>query len=235
MTFTRSAAALGAAVALAGAAAGIAGCGSSNSPSAGSSAPAKLVVWRMGGSVPSQVTWMNGVVAQFHKQVPPVQDHQGRRGLDPVGQPDHRLDERPDQRQGRPGHHRARQHRHPGRRHPGRAGQHHQRRQGLVERLGHHRGQPGQRHRQRPELRSAVVRRRARHLVQQGPVRQGRHLRAPHHLGAAGQRRQGTDEGLPRHLRPRRAEQLHQRDRQLHLGRWRPGSGAVGRQVDGAS
>ena len=70
MTFTRSAAALGAAVALAGAAAGIAGCGSSSSPSSGSSAPAKLVVWRMGASVPSQVTWMTGVVSQFHKQFP---------------------------------------------------------------------------------------------------------------------------------------------------------------------
>ena len=70
MTFTRTAAALGAAVALAGAAAGIAGCGSSNSSSSASSAPAKLVVWRMGGSVPSQVTWMNGVVSQFHAQFP---------------------------------------------------------------------------------------------------------------------------------------------------------------------
>ena len=70
MTFTRSAAALGAAVALAGAAAGIAGCGSSGNPSTASSAPAKLVVWRMGGSVPSQVAWMNGVTAQFHKQFP---------------------------------------------------------------------------------------------------------------------------------------------------------------------
>ncbi len=70
MTFTRSAAALGAAVALAGAAAGIAGCGSSSSPSSGSSAPTKLVVWRMGASVPSQVTWMTGVVSQFHKQFP---------------------------------------------------------------------------------------------------------------------------------------------------------------------
>ena len=70
MTFTRSAAALGMAVALAGTAAGIAGCGSSSSPPSGSSAPAKLVVWRMGASVPSQVTWMNGVVTQFHKQFP---------------------------------------------------------------------------------------------------------------------------------------------------------------------
>jgi ABC-type glycerol-3-phosphate transport system substrate-binding protein len=68
MNFTRSAAAVGAAVVLAGAAAG---CGSSGSSSAsGSAAPAKLVVWRMGASVPSQVTWMNGVVKQFHKQFP---------------------------------------------------------------------------------------------------------------------------------------------------------------------
>ena len=60
MTFTRSAAALGAAVALAGAAAGIAGCGSSSSNSApsGSSAPAKLVVWRMGMN-DSFLSWVN--------------------------------------------------------------------------------------------------------------------------------------------------------------------------------
>jgi ABC-type glycerol-3-phosphate transport system substrate-binding protein len=65
---TRSAAAIGAAVMLAGAAA--AGCGSSASSSPSGSAPAKLTVWRMGASVPSQVTWMNGVVAQFHKKFP---------------------------------------------------------------------------------------------------------------------------------------------------------------------
>ncbi|HUB40243.1 MAG TPA: extracellular solute-binding protein [Streptosporangiaceae bacterium] len=70
MTFTRSAAALGMAVALAGTAAGIAGCGSSSPSASTSSAPAKLVVWRMGASVPSQVTWMNGVVKQFHKNFP---------------------------------------------------------------------------------------------------------------------------------------------------------------------
>jgi len=70
VTFTRSAAALGMAVALAGTAAGIAGCGSSTSPSSAAAAPAKLVVWRMGSSVPSQVTWMKGVVAQFHKKFP---------------------------------------------------------------------------------------------------------------------------------------------------------------------
>ena len=29
-----------------------------------------MTVWRMDASVPSQVIWMNGVVAQFHKQFP---------------------------------------------------------------------------------------------------------------------------------------------------------------------
>ncbi len=62
-------AAIGAAAALV-----IAGCSSSGSSSAGttssSSAPAQLTVWRMGASVPSEVTWMNGVVAQFHKDYP---------------------------------------------------------------------------------------------------------------------------------------------------------------------
>jgi ABC-type glycerol-3-phosphate transport system substrate-binding protein len=66
--FTRSAAAIGAVVALAGAAAG---CGSSGGGSSATGAvPAKLTVWRMGSSVPSQVTWMNGVVSQFHQQFP---------------------------------------------------------------------------------------------------------------------------------------------------------------------
>jgi ABC-type glycerol-3-phosphate transport system substrate-binding protein len=70
VNLTRSAAAVGAAVMLTGAAAGIAGCGSNGTSASGSSAPAKLVVWRMGSSVPSQVTWMKGVVSQFHKQFP---------------------------------------------------------------------------------------------------------------------------------------------------------------------
>ena len=53
----------------------IGGCSSSSSSSAGgssssSSAPAQLTVWRMGASVPSEVTWMNGVVSQFHKDYP---------------------------------------------------------------------------------------------------------------------------------------------------------------------
>ena len=62
-------AAIGAAAALA-----IAGCSSGGSSSAATgnagAAPAQLTVWRMGASVPSEVTWMNGVVAQFHKDYP---------------------------------------------------------------------------------------------------------------------------------------------------------------------
>jgi ABC-type glycerol-3-phosphate transport system substrate-binding protein len=67
VTFTRSAAVFGAAAVIAGAA--IAGCGSSTNSSSGA-IPSKLVVWRMGGSVPSQVTWMNGVVKKFHSEYP---------------------------------------------------------------------------------------------------------------------------------------------------------------------
>jgi N,N'-diacetylchitobiose transport system substrate-binding protein len=48
-----------------------AGCGSSGGNNASSSAvPAQLTVWRMGASTPDQVTWMNGVVKQFHTQFP---------------------------------------------------------------------------------------------------------------------------------------------------------------------
>ena len=68
MKLTRSAAAICAAVALAGA--GVAGCGSSSPASSAPAAPAKLTVWRMGASVPSQGTWMNGITTQFHKQFP---------------------------------------------------------------------------------------------------------------------------------------------------------------------
>ena len=67
MKLTRAATAAGAAIALAGAAAG---CGSSGGSANSPAAPAKLVVWRMGSSVPSQVTWMSGVVKQFHQQFP---------------------------------------------------------------------------------------------------------------------------------------------------------------------
>jgi ABC-type glycerol-3-phosphate transport system substrate-binding protein len=72
VTFTRTAAAVGVAVALTAAA--VAGCGSSspksNTGSSSSAIPAKLTVWRMGASVASQVTWMNGVVAQWKKEDP---------------------------------------------------------------------------------------------------------------------------------------------------------------------
>ncbi len=70
MNITRSAAAIGAAVALAGATAAIAGCGSSTPSSGASGVPAKLIVWRMGSPVASQETWMKGVVSQFHKKFP---------------------------------------------------------------------------------------------------------------------------------------------------------------------
>jgi ABC-type glycerol-3-phosphate transport system substrate-binding protein len=72
-------AALTAVAGVAAAALAITGCsssGSSNSASGGgsstgsSSAPSTLTVWRMGGSVASQVSWMNGVVAEFHKEFP---------------------------------------------------------------------------------------------------------------------------------------------------------------------
>jgi ABC-type glycerol-3-phosphate transport system substrate-binding protein len=42
----------------------------STSSSGSSNAPATLTVWRMGGSVPSQVTWMNSIITQFHKDFP---------------------------------------------------------------------------------------------------------------------------------------------------------------------
>jgi len=62
-----------AAVATAATLAAAAGCGSAASSSTGASAssvPSQLTVWRMGASTPSQVTWMNGVEAQFHKDYP---------------------------------------------------------------------------------------------------------------------------------------------------------------------
>ena len=77
-----------AAAACAAAALAIAGCSSSSPSSSSSSAPVSspssssggttsssnvptsLTVWRMGSSVPTEVTWMNGVVAQFHKDYP---------------------------------------------------------------------------------------------------------------------------------------------------------------------
>ena len=62
---------LGAVALCATAALAVAGCGSgSSTSSSGSGAPASLTVWRMGASTPAQVTWMNGVVSQFHKDYP---------------------------------------------------------------------------------------------------------------------------------------------------------------------
>lgn len=72
-----------AAAACAAAAIAITGCSSSPSGSSGgsgssgsSSAPAEITVWRMGASVPSEVTWMNGVVTQFHKAYPQYKNTQ---------------------------------------------------------------------------------------------------------------------------------------------------------------
>jgi N,N'-diacetylchitobiose transport system substrate-binding protein len=66
---TRSAGAIGAVLVLASGLA--AGCGGNSTSSHSTAvAPAKLVVWRMGSSIPSQVTWMNGVVKQFHAKFP---------------------------------------------------------------------------------------------------------------------------------------------------------------------
>ena len=80
MGLRKRSAALGAAAGVTAAALAIAGCSyssssgsasnSSTSSSSTSSAPATLTVWRMGGSVPAQVTWMNGIVAEFHKDFP---------------------------------------------------------------------------------------------------------------------------------------------------------------------
>jgi N,N'-diacetylchitobiose transport system substrate-binding protein len=67
---------LGAAAGAAAAALAIAGCSSAGSSSAAgasgstSAAPSTLTVWRMGASVPAQVTWMNSVTAEFRKQFP---------------------------------------------------------------------------------------------------------------------------------------------------------------------
>ena len=64
-----------AAAACAAAALAMAGCSSGSSSSntgtaSATSAPSALTVWRMGSSVPSEVTWMNGVIAEFHKDYP---------------------------------------------------------------------------------------------------------------------------------------------------------------------
>lgn len=59
------------AAACAAAAIALTGCGSSGSSGSSSSAvPSELTVWRMGPSVPSEVTWMKGVESQFRKAYP---------------------------------------------------------------------------------------------------------------------------------------------------------------------
>jgi N,N'-diacetylchitobiose transport system substrate-binding protein len=78
MGLSKRSAAFGAAAGAAAVALAIVGCSSGSSSSAAGgtsagasgSAPATLTVWRMGGSAPTQVTWMNGIVTQFHKQFP---------------------------------------------------------------------------------------------------------------------------------------------------------------------
>jgi len=105
-------AALGAAAGVTAAALAIAGCSSSSSGSGAatgasssstsssstSSAPATLTVWRMGASVPTQVTWMNSIVAEFHKDFPQYANTQVKVELDPVVEPHHGLEQRAVQR-----------------------------------------------------------------------------------------------------------------------------------------
>jgi N,N'-diacetylchitobiose transport system substrate-binding protein len=60
-----------AAAACTAAAIALSGCGSSGTNgSSSSTVPTTLTVWRMGPSAASEVTWMNGVEAQFRKQYP---------------------------------------------------------------------------------------------------------------------------------------------------------------------
>ena len=74
MGLRKRSAAIGLTATAAAAALAIAGCSSGGSSatgtSSGTAAPATLTVWRMGSSVPTQVTWMNSTVAEFHKEFP---------------------------------------------------------------------------------------------------------------------------------------------------------------------
>jgi ABC-type glycerol-3-phosphate transport system substrate-binding protein len=66
-----AAACAAAAIAITGCSSGSSGSAASGSGSGSSSAvPSELTVWRMGSSVASEVTWMNGVEAQFKKDYP---------------------------------------------------------------------------------------------------------------------------------------------------------------------
>ena len=67
ITAATASACAAAALAIAGSSAG---SSSSSGGTSSSAVPSKLTVWRMGASVPSQVSWMNGVIAQFHKDYP---------------------------------------------------------------------------------------------------------------------------------------------------------------------
>jgi ABC-type glycerol-3-phosphate transport system substrate-binding protein len=74
---TAAAACAAAALAMAGCSSGSnssssagAASGNTSSSSSSSNAPSELTVWRMGASVPSEVTWMNGVISQFHQEYP---------------------------------------------------------------------------------------------------------------------------------------------------------------------
>lgn len=67
MKFTKAAAVMAVAPMVLMAAAA---CGSGGKAPTSPAAPAHLTVWRMGASTPPQVTWMKGVIAQFHKQFP---------------------------------------------------------------------------------------------------------------------------------------------------------------------
>lgn len=73
-----AAACAAAAIAITGCSSSSSGSGSSNGSgnSSSSSAPAQITVWRMGASVPSEVTWMNGVVKQFHQKYPAYKNTQ---------------------------------------------------------------------------------------------------------------------------------------------------------------
>ena len=66
----------------------------------------------MGGSVPAQVTWMNGVVAEFHKEFPQYAKTQVKVDWIPWGDRTTDWNNALSVRQEHPRHHRARQHRH---------------------------------------------------------------------------------------------------------------------------
>src|ERR1700751_3254271 len=66
---TAVAACAAAALAMAGCSSGSSSSNTGTSSSSGS-APSQLTVWRMGSSVPSEGTWVNGVTTQCHNAYP---------------------------------------------------------------------------------------------------------------------------------------------------------------------